>query len=88
MCGVTRSLEKLTEEFTGHIRVKKSEIVSLKPEHQTETDFLKLRISVDEIGWHVELGQRNVKSLLDAMAMNLLQIDGHSWIEGTGEQPR
>ena len=26
--------------------------------------------SVDEFGWHVELDQRYVKSLLDAMAMN------------------
>ena len=32
--------------------------------------FLKRRISVDEFGWHVELDQRYVKSLLDAMAMN------------------
>ena len=35
-----------------------------------ETHFLKRRISVDELGWHVELDQRYVKSLLDAMAMN------------------
>ena len=50
--------------------VKKSEIVSLKPEQQSETHFLKRRISVDEFGWHVELDQRYVKSLLDAMVMN------------------
>ena len=42
----------------------------MKPEHQSETHFLKCRISVDEFGWHVELDQRYVKSLLDAMAMN------------------
>ena len=47
-CGVTRSLEKLTEEFNRNFLVKKSEIVSLKPEHQSETHFLKRRISVDE----------------------------------------
>ena len=70
VCGVTRSLEKLTEEFNRNFLVKKSEIVSLKPEHQSETHFLKRRISVDEFGWHVELDQRYVKSLLDAMAMN------------------
>ena len=58
VCGVTRSLEKLTEEFSRHLLVKKSEIVSLKPEHQSETQFLKRRISVDEFGWHVELDQR------------------------------
>ena len=69
MCGVTRSLEKLTEEFNRNFLVKKSEIVSLKPEHQSETHFLKRRISVDEFGWHVELDQRYVKSLLDAMAI-------------------
>ena len=28
------------------------------------------RISVDNFGWHVELEQRCVKSLLDALAMN------------------
>ena len=70
VCGVTRGLEKLTEEFHRHLLVKKSGIVSLKPEHQRETHFLKRRISVDEFGWHVELDQRYVKSLLDAMAMN------------------
>ena len=70
MCGVTRSLEKLTEEFNIHFLLKKSEIVSLKPEHQSETHFLKRCISVDEFGWHVELDQRYVKSLLDIMAMN------------------
>ena len=70
VCGVTLSLEKLTEEFNGNFLVKESEIVSLKPEHQRDTHFLKRRISVDEFGWHVELDQRYVKSLLDAMAMN------------------
>ena len=44
--------------------------MSLKPELQNEIHFLKRRISVDEFGWHVELDQRCVKSLLDAMAMN------------------
>ena len=32
--------------------------------------FSKRRISVDNFGWHVELDQRYVKRLLDAMAMN------------------
>ena len=51
VCGVTLSLEKLTEEFNRHFLVKKSvKIVSLKPEHQSETHFLKRRISVDEFG--------------------------------------
>ena len=53
--------------------VKKAEIVSLKPEHQNEIHFLKCGSSVDNIGWHVELDQRYVKSLLDAMAMNQQQ---------------
>ena len=44
--------------------------MSLKLEHQNEIHFLKRRISVDNFGWHVELDQRYVKSLLDAMAMN------------------
>ena len=39
VCGVTRSLEKLTEGFNRHFLVKKSEIVSLKPEHQSENSF-------------------------------------------------
>ena len=68
VCGVTRSLEKLTEEFNRHVMVKKSEIASLTLEQQSETHFLKCRISVDEFGW--QLDQRYVKSLLDAMAMN------------------
>ena len=70
VCAATQGLEKLAEEFSGHFLVKKAEIVSLKPEHQSETHFLKRRISVDEFGWHVELDQRYVKSLLDAMATN------------------
>ena len=44
--------------------------MSLRPDHQQETHFLKRRISVDDFGWHVELDQRYVKSLLDALAMN------------------
>ena len=70
VCGATQGLEELAKEFNGHFLVKKAEIVSLKPEHQSETHFLKRRISVDEFCWHVELDQRYVKSLLDAMAMN------------------
>ena len=68
--GLTSNLEVLADGFKNHFLEKKAEIVSLRPEHQSETHFLKLRISVDEFGWHVELDQRCVKSLLDTMAMN------------------
>ena len=44
--------------------------MSLRPEHQKETHFLKRRISVGDFGWRVELDQRYVKSLFDALAMN------------------
>ena len=70
VCGATQGLEELAKEFHGHFLVKKSGIASLKPEHLNETHFLKRRIRVDSFGWHVELDQRYVKSLLDAMAMN------------------
>ena len=70
MCGLTSNLELLSDEFKNQFLVKKAEIVSLKPEHQNETHFLKRRISVDDFGWHVELDQTYVKILLDAMAMN------------------
>ena len=70
MCGLTSNLELMGDEFKNHFLVKKAEIVSLKPQHQNEPHFLKRRISVDAFGWHVELGQRYVQSLLDAMAMN------------------
>ena len=70
VCGATQGLEDLAEEFNGHFLVKKAEFASVKPEYQSETHFLKRRISVDEFGWHVELDERYVKSLLDAMAMN------------------
>ena len=49
VCGMTQSLDKLTEEFNRHFLVKKSEIVSLKLEHQSETHVLKRRISVDAL---------------------------------------
>ena len=49
---------------------RRREIVCLRLEHQKETHLLKRRISVDDFGWHVELDQRCVKSLLDAMEMN------------------
>ena len=64
----TSNLELLADE-KNHFLVKHAEIVSLRPEHQKETHFLKRRISVDDFGWHVELDQRYVKSLLNAMAM-------------------
>ena len=70
VCGLTSNLECLAEQFKNHFLVKKSEIVSSRPEHQKETHFLKRRVCVDDFGWHVELDQRYVKSLLDAMAMN------------------
>ena len=69
-CVLTSNLELLADEFKNHFLAKKAEIVSLRPEHQKETHFLKRRICVDDFGWHVELGQRYVKSLLDAIAMN------------------
>ena len=70
VCGLTSNLEVLADEFKNHFLVEKAETVSSKPEHQNETHFLKRRISVDNFGWHVELDQRYVKSLLDVMAMN------------------
>ena len=60
----------LADEFKNRFLVKKAETVSLKPEHHNEIHFLKRRIIVDNFGWHVELDQRYVKSLLDAMAMD------------------
>ena len=68
--GLTSRLDRLAEEFKSHLLVKKADIVSWKPGHQSETHFFKRRIFVDEFGWHVELDPRYVKSLLDAMAMN------------------
>ena len=70
VCGSTSTLEVLADEFKKHFLLKKAEIVSLKPEHQNEIHFLKRRIRVDNFGWHVELDQRCVKSLLDATAMD------------------
>ena len=70
VCGVASKLEVLVDEFKYNFLVKKAEIVSLKFEHQNEIQFLKCRIRVAKFGWHVELGQRYLKSLLDAIAMN------------------
>ena len=70
LCGSTSGLEFLADEFKKHFLVKKAEIVSLRPEHQKETHFLKRRICVDDSGWHIELNQRYVRSLLDTMGTN------------------
>ena len=70
VCGFTFNVEFLADKFKNHFLVKKAEIVRLRPEYRKETHFLKRRISVDDFGWHVELDQRCVKSLLDAMDMN------------------
>ena len=70
VCGLTSNLVVLADEFKNNFLVKNAEIVSLKPEHQNEIHLLKRRISVDNFGWHVELDQRYVKSLLDAMETN------------------
>ena len=40
VCGLTSNLELLADEFQNHLLVK-AEIVSLRPEHQKETHFLK-----------------------------------------------
>ena len=70
VCGLSSDLEFVAEEFKKRFLVKKAEIGCLRPEHQKETHYLKRRICVDEFGWHIELDERYVKSLLDAMAMN------------------
>ena len=70
VCGLTSDLEVMADEFKNNFLVKKADNVILKPKRQNETHCLKRRISVDNCGWHVGLDQRNVKSLLDAMAMN------------------
>ena len=88
VCGLTSNVEMLADEFKNHFLVKKAEIVSLKPEHQNETHFLKRRISVDDFGWHVELDQTVCEKFVGCNGDESLQIDGHSWIEGTGGQPR
>ena len=86
VCGLTSDLALLADEFNNHFLVKKADIGSLKPEHQNETNFLKRRISVDDFGWHVELDQRYVKSLLDAMAMN--HCNSMATPGSKGQQPR
>ena len=76
----------LADEFENNILVKKAEIMGLKPEHQFEIHFLKRRTSVDNFGWHVELDERYVKSLLDAVAMNhckLMATPGSKGPEGS-----
>ena len=70
VCGPTSGLECLADEFKKHFLVKKADIVSLRPEHQKETHFCKRRICVDDAGWHIELDQWYVRSLLDTMGMN------------------
>ena len=66
VCGLTSNLELLPDEFKNRFLLKKAEIVSLRPEHQKETHFLKRRICVNDSGWHVEMDQRYIGSLLDA----------------------
>ena len=88
VCGLTSNLELLADEFKNHFLVKKAEIVSLRSEHQKETHFLKRLISVDDFAWHVEPDQRYVTGFVGCNGYESLQIDGHSWIEGTGEQSR
>ena len=73
VCGSSSDLECLADEFKKHFLVKRAEIVSLRPEHQEETHFLKRRICVDDSGWHVEMDQRYVRSLLETMGMNQCQ---------------
>ena len=50
VCGLTSILEVSADEVKNNFLVKKAEIVSLKPEHQKETHFLKRRISLDDFG--------------------------------------
>ena len=71
VCGSSSGLECWADELKEHFLVKKAEIVSLRHEHQKETHFLKCRICVDDSGWHIEMGQQYVRSLLDTMGMNL-----------------
>ena len=56
--------------------MKNSEIVTLKPEHRSETHVLKRRIYVDEFGWHVELDQRLIEKFVGCNGDQSLQTDG------------
>ena len=88
VCGLTSNLEVLADEFKNHFLVKKAKIVSLKPDHQNEIHFLSRRISVWMIfGWHVELDQRYVKSLLDAMAMHHCKLMASPGSKGQESSP-
>ena len=85
-----KAWENWQGEFNGHFLVKKAETVSLKPEHQSETHFLKRGISLDEF-WMNLVGMLSwingiVKSFVGCNGDESLQIDGYSWIKGTGGQ--
>ena len=85
VCGSSSALKCLADEFKKHFMVKKAEIVSLRPEHQKETHFLKRRICVDDSRWHFEMDQRCVKKPAGYIWNEPTQIDGHSRIEGRGK---
>ena len=85
VCGLTSNLACLAEEFKNHFLAKKAEIVSLRPEHQKETHLLKRRICVDNLAWHVELDQRYLKHLWDAMARNHCKSMTTPGSKGPGE---
>ena len=70
ICGPSSDLECVADEFRKNVLVKQAEFVSLRPEHQKETHFFNRRICADDSGWHVEMDQRHVRNLLDAMAMD------------------
>ena len=89
-CGVTRSLENLTEEFKRHFLVQKAEIASLNPDIRTNSFSQTSHFCGWNFGWHVELDERYVKSSLDAMAMNhckTMATPGSRGRKGTSRVP-
>ena len=88
VCGLTSNLELLADEFKNHFLVKKAEIVSLKT---CATEWNSFSQTSHQCGWFwvaFWVGSKVCDKFVWCTGDESLQVDGHSWIERTGEQPR
>ena len=65
MVGEVSMLAHVSDQLKGRFLVKSASIISLVPGYDRQGHFLKRTISVDNFGWHLELDEHCVHSVLD-----------------------
>ena len=67
--GEVSILSHVTEQFNESFLVQSANLISLVLGYERQGHFLKRKTSGDNLGWHLELGERYVRSARDKPGM-------------------